>query len=352
MRHYLIVRAINMLLAQALACTSVRVRASGQSARCALRALLLLATALAPASLLAQAYPAQRITLVVPFAPGGTSDVLGRVIADKMKDTLGQNVMVELKPGAGGNIGAEYVARSRPDGYTVLYAGISLSTNVSLMKLGFDPRHDLVPVGGVAGIPHIVGTSAEGPFKTLKDLVGQARQQPGSVTYGSSGPGTGSHLAGELLGADFGLGMTHIPYKGAGAAYPDLIAGRISILIDLFDSAAANVRNGRVRALAVTSAQRSPSLPDVPTLAESGFPGYEFLTWQGLFVPAGTPPEAIQKLAAALDAALKSPEVRARLQQAGSVELPRGTQAFGRYFEADVARWARLVKNGTLAPQP
>ena len=297
-----------------------------------------------------ETFPAKPLTLVVPFAAGGTSDVLGRLIADKMKDTLGQNVLVELKPGAGGNIGGEYVARARPDGYTMLYAGISLSTNVSLMKMGFDPRRDLVPIGGVAAIPHIVGTAADGPFKGLGDLVTQARQSPGRLTYGSSGPGTGSHLAGELLAADFGLSMTHVPYKGAGAVYPDLVAGRISVLIDLFDSAMVHVKGGRVRALAVTSTRRSPALPDVPTLSEAGFAGYEFVTWQGLFAPTGTPPEVIRKLEGALEAALRSADVQARLQQAGSVELARGSTEFGRYYLADVERWARLVRNGKLAP--
>lgn len=314
------------------------------------RAALALLALCACAPLRAEVFPTRALTLVVPFAAGGTSDVLGRVIADRMKDTLGQNVIVELKPGAGGNIGGEYVARSRPDGYTMLYAGISLSTNVSLMKLSFDPRRDLVPVGGVAAIPHIVGTSAEGPYRTLADLVSQARQQPGKLTYASSGPGTGSHLAGELLGADFGLAMTHVPYKGAGAAYPDLVAGRISVLIDLYDSAMVHVKGGRVRPLAVTSTRRTPSLPDVPTLAESGFPGYEFVTWQGLFVPAGTPADAVKRLEGALDAALRSPEVQTRLQQAGSVELPRGAGDFGRFYQADVERWARLVRSGKLAP--
>jgi tripartite-type tricarboxylate transporter receptor subunit TctC len=312
----------------------------------------LIAAAMPCAAQAAEVYPARPVTLIVPFAAGGTSDVLGRLIADKMKDTLGQSVVVELKPGAGGNIGGEYVARSRPDGYTVLYAGISLSTNVSLMKLNFDPRRDLTPVGGVAAIPHIVGTSGEGPYKTINDLVSAARAQPGKLTYGSSGPGTGSHLAGELLNADYNLSMTHVPYKGAGAVYPDLIAERISVLIDLFDSAMVHVKSGRVRALAVTSLKRSPALPEVPTLAESGFPGYEFVTWQGLFAPAGTPPEALQKLEAGLDAALRSAEVRARLQQAGSVELARGAAGFGRYYQADVERWARLVKNGKIAALP
>ena len=305
-----------------------------------------------PAAHAAEPYPARPVSLIVPFAAGGTSDVLGRLIADKMKEPLGQSVVVELKPGAGGNIGGEYVAHSRPDGYTVLYAGISLSTNVSLMKMNFDPRRDLVPVGGVAAIPHIVGTAADGPYRTIAELLTAARQQPGKLTYGSSGPGTGSHLAGELLNADYGIAMTHVPYKGAGAVYPDLIAGRISVLIDLFDSAMVHVKGGRVRALAVTSSKRSPALLEVPTLAESGLPGYEFVTWQGLFVPTGTPPEAIHKLELALDAALKAPEVQARLQQAGSVELARGAAEFGRYYHADVERWARLVKNGKIAPLP
>jgi tripartite-type tricarboxylate transporter receptor subunit TctC len=321
--------------------------------RLAIRRFACLA-ALASAAAAAQAqYPAKPVTMIVPYAAGGSSDVLGRVIAIKMGEALGQNVMVDLKPGAGGNIGAEYVARqARPDGYMFLFGASSLASNVSLMKLGFDPRKDLAPVAGVTAIPNLMVTAADGPLKSLADVVAMARKQPGSVTYGSSGPGTGSHLSGELLNAGYAVPLTHIPYKGSGAVYPDLIAGRITVLFDAMGSALGQVKGGKVRALAITSSKRSPGFPDVPTIAESGFPGYELVTWFGFFAPAGTPPEAIDKLERATAAALLSPEVRDRLQQSGAEPIPVGSAEFGRYFDNDVERWAKLVKAGKIAPLP
>ena len=300
-----------------------------------------------------QAFPAKPVTMVVPYAAGGSSDVLGRLLAAKMGEALGQSVVVELKPGAGGNIGAEYVARqTRPDGYSFLFAASSLASNMSLMKLSFDPRRDLMPLAGVTAIPNLMVTSAEGPLKTVADAISMAKKTPGSVMYGSSGPGTGSHLAGELLAASFGLPLTHVPYKGSGAVYPDLIAGRITVLFDAMGSALGQVKGGKVRALAVTSSKRSPAFPEVPTLAESGFPGYEMVTWFGFFAPAGTPADAIEKLNAATARALQSPEVRERLQQSGAEPIPVGAAEFGKYFDNDVERWSRLVKAGKIAALP
>jgi tripartite-type tricarboxylate transporter receptor subunit TctC len=300
-----------------------------------------------------QAFPAKPVTMVVPYAAGGSSDVLGRLLALKMGEALGQSVVVELKPGAGGNIGAEYVARqTRADGYSFLFAASSLASNMSLMKLGFDPRRDLMPLAGVTAIPNLMVTSADGPLKNVADAIAMAKKAPGSVMYGSSGPGTGSHLAGELLAASFGVPLTHVPYKGSGAVYPDLIAGRITVLFDAMGSALGQVKGGKVRALAITSSKRSPAFPDVPTLAESGFPGYEMVTWFGFFAPAGTPPEAIEKLNAATARALQNAEVRERLQQSGAESIPVGAAEFGKYFDHDVERWARLVKAGKITALP
>jgi len=308
---------------------------------------------LTPAAAQADVYPAKPVTMVVPYAAGGSSDVLGRVLALKMGEALGQNVIIELKPGAGGNIGAEYVARqARPDGYMFLFGASSLASNVSLMKLPFDPKKDLLPLAGVTAIPNLMITAGDGPLKTFADFVAMARQAPGSVTYGSSGPGTGSHLAGELLSAGYGLSLTHVPYKGSGAVYPDLIAGRITVLFDAMGSALGQVKGGKVRALAITSSKRSPAFPDVPTIAESGFPGYEMVTWFGFFAPAGTPREMIEKLNDATARALQSAEVRDRLQQSGAEAIPVGAGEFGKYFDADVERWSRLVKAGKIAPLP
>src|SRR5689334_8174366 len=225
---------------------------------------------------LAQNFPSRPIVMVIPYAAGGSADVVGRLVANEMSKTLGQNVILELKPGAGGNIGAELVAKTaKPDGYTILLGSLSLSSNPSLMKLNFDPRKDLVAVAGIATLPNLMVTSAGGSIRTFKDAIAAARQKPGELTFGSSGPGTSSHLSGELLKAAAGIDMTHVPYKGSGAVYPDLMAGRVNFLFDLAGSAMGFIQGGKVRALATTAPRRSPALPDVPTIAET-FPGFEF----------------------------------------------------------------------------
>ena len=299
----------------------------------------------------AQGFPTRPVTMIVPYAPGGTAEVLGRPLAQEMSITLGRNVIVELRPGAGGNVGAEYVARvARPDGYTFLFAASSLATSVSLMKLPFDPRKDLEPVAGIAAIPNLVVISADSPLKSLGDVIKSARARPNELTFGSSGPGTGSHLAGELFKDAAGIQLLHVPYKGSGAVYPDLMAQRVTLLFDVMGSAVGQVQGGRVRALATTSKHRSQALPDVPTLAEQGFPNYEFVTWFGFFARTGTPPEALARLERATAAALQSPAVRERLSQIGSEPVPVPAGEFRKYFNDDVERWARMVREGKVAP--
>ncbi|MGD9944325.1 MAG: Bug family tripartite tricarboxylate transporter substrate binding protein, partial [Burkholderiaceae bacterium] len=206
------------------------------------------------------------------------------------------------------------------------------------------------PVAGIAAIPNLVVISADSPLKTLGDVVKAAKARPGELNFGSSGPGTGSHLAGELFKDAAGIQITHVPYKGSGAVYPDLIAQRVTLLFDVMGSAVGQVKGGKVRALATTSKRRSKALPDVPTIAEQGYPDYELVTWFGFFAPAGTPPEALAKLEQATAAALNSPAVRERLSQIGSEPVPVPAAAFGTYFNQDVELWARLVKQGKVAP--
>jgi tripartite-type tricarboxylate transporter receptor subunit TctC len=313
---------------------------------------LALAAALAGSfQAVAQEFPNRAVQMIVPYAAGGSADVLGRVIAQEMSKTLGQSVLPELKPGAGGNLGAEQVARnSRPDGYTFLFASVSLATSVSLSKLNFDPRRDLVPVAGVASIPSLMVTATDGPYKSFKDLVAAAKDKKSQISFGSSGNATGSHLVGELLKAAAGIDMLHVPYKGSGAVYPDLIAGRISILTDVMGSALGQVKGGKVRALAITSLQRSKSLPDVPTIAEQGYPGFEFGTWFGFFAPAATPPEVVKKLEGAVLQALNTEAVKERLDAAAAQLLPGPGQAFGKWYLGDVERWAKLVREGRIQP--
>ena len=289
---------------------------------------------LSAAAAQAQPFPNRFVTLVVPYAAGGTAEVVARPLAAEMAKTLGQNVVVELRPGAGGNIGAELVAKSaRPDGYTLLFASLSLATNVSLMKLNFDPRKDLAAVAGVATFPNLLVVGADSPVKSVSELITLAKQKPGAVTFGSSGPGTSSHLAGELLRAAAGIDLTHVPYKGSGAVYPDLIGGRISMLFDLAGSAVGFVNGGKVRAIATTGRRRSSSLPEVPTIAESGFPGFEFGAWLGSFVPAGTPREAITRLEQSTLQAIQIPAMKERFVQMAGEPIPSTAADFGRFFQ-------------------
>jgi tripartite-type tricarboxylate transporter receptor subunit TctC len=299
----------------------------------------------------AEAFPSKPLVMIVPYAAGGTGDVLGRVLAREMSQALGQQVLVELRPGAGGNLGAQYVAKvANPDGYTFLFAASSLATNTSLMKLSFDPRKDLSPIAGIAAIPHLVVTSPASPFKSLADVVKTAKSSGEPITFGSSGLGTGSHLAGELFKSKAGINMLHVPYKGSGAVYPDLIGQRINLLFDVMGSAVGQVQSGNVRALAITSKVRSKALPDVPTVAEQGFPDYDYYTWFGIFAPAGAPAEAKAKLEQAALAAVQSPAVLKLLSQVGSEDVPHSAEKFGAFFNNDIAKWARMVKDGAVAP--
>jgi len=313
-------------------------------------AVLGLLTAALPQSW-AQSFPSRPVVMIVPYAAGGSADVVGRLLAAEMSKTLGQNVVLELKPGAGGNIGAELVAKTtRADGYTILLASLSLSSNVSLMKLNFDPRKDLVAVAGIATLPNLMVTAADGPYRSFKDAIAAARQKPGALTYGSSGLGTSSHLTGELLNAAAGIELMHIPYKGSGAVYPDLLSGRVQFLFDLAGSAIGQVQSGKVRALATTAAQRSAQLPDVPTIAENGYPGFEFGAYLALFAPAAVPKEAIARLEAAAARGIQSPLLRERLVQMAADPVPVGASEFQRYFNDDVERFAKLVREGKLKP--
>lgn len=288
--------------------------------------------------------------MIVPYAGGGASDTLARVLAKKMGDALGQSVIVELRPGAGGHIGATYVARqAKPDGYTILFAASSLASNVSLLKRGFEPRKELAAIAGVASIPNLMVTSADGPDKSAADMLNRAKKDPNAITFGSSGLGTGSHLTGELLMAASGLRMTHVPYKGSGLVYQDLISGRVSVLFDVTASSIPQLQGGKVRALAVTSRKRVPVLPNVPTLSEL-LPGFEMATWFGMFAPAGTPQDILEKLSEATRSAVQSPEMQERLKPIGAEPIPTKPAEFAKYFAADVAVWEDLVKRGKISP--
>ena len=316
-----------------------------------MRRLMFVLLALASAHAFAQGFPARPITMIVPYAAGGSADVVARPLAAEMSKVLGENVVVELRPGAGGNIGAEYVAKSaRPDGYTILLASLSLATNVSLMKLNFDPRKDLTAIGGICTFPNVLVVSAQDPARTVQDIVVRARAEPGKLTFGSSGPGTSSHLAGELLSAAANIQLVHVPYKGSGAVYPDLIARRVTMLFDLSGSASGHIKGGQVKALATTGAKRAAALPEIPTFAESGFPGFEFGAWLGLFAPNEAPREALSRLEQATLQAIATSDMKARLAQMGGESVPARAAEFWKFFDRDIERYARLVREGKVKP--
>jgi tripartite-type tricarboxylate transporter receptor subunit TctC len=250
-----------------------------------------------------------------------------------MSEQLGQPVVVELRAGAGGNIGATHVAMTLPaDGYALLFASISLATSVAVGTLPFDPLRDLVAVAGVGAVPSLLVVSPQSPYRDLRALLAAARERPGRLSYGSSGLATASHLSGELLAAQAGVQMLHVPYRGSGAVYPDLIAGRIDFLLDAMGSSAGQVRQGAVRALGVTS----------PVRVEA------FHTWLGFFARTGAPPEALRRLEAAALAALQAPAVRERLAQAAAIPIPGPGAEFAGYYHADVERWTALARSGHL----
>ncbi len=295
------------------------------------------------------AWPDRPITMVVPYAAGGSADVIARVMAPEMASMLGQPVVVELRPGAGGNIGAAHVASSaRADGHTFLLGSVSLATGPAISTLTFDPIHDLVPMGGIGAVPNLVVVGPGSPFHSIADVLAAARARPGTVSYGSSGLGTGSHLAGELLAASAGVELLHVPYRGSGAVYPDLIAQRISMLLDGMGSAIGQVQSGTVRAIGISATTRSDILPNVPTIAEQGVPGYEFSLWLGFFVRTGTPPDVLARLEAAHRRALHAPQVQERLRQAAAQPIPEDAAGFATYFRANAALWADLVARGKL----
>jgi tripartite-type tricarboxylate transporter receptor subunit TctC len=297
-------------------------------------------------NLSAQNYPNKPIKMVVPYAAGGSADILSRPISIAMGQALGQTVFTELRPGAGGNIGAEFVAKSAPDGYTLLFASLSLSTSVSFAKLNFDPRSDLKAIAGIATLPSVLLVSGKSNIKNFDDLINEAKKS--NVNFASAGPTTGSHLFGELIKSRSKTDMAHIPYKGSGAAYPDLIAGRITFMFDVMGSALPQVKSGQVRAIAVTSTKRSSALPDVPTLNELGYPGFDVGTWFGIFAPSAIPTAIQNRLEEAFLAALNTPEVINQLASVMAEPVPRKGADFGRWYLEDTEKWAKLAKEGAV----
>jgi tripartite-type tricarboxylate transporter receptor subunit TctC len=305
---------------------------------------LALAAPLAAADTAAQ-YPSKPIHLVVPFPPGGTTDILARDVAQKLSETWHQQVIVENRPGAGGNIGADLVAKAAPDGYTLVMGTVGThAINPSLYKkMPYDHVKDFAPVILVAGVPNVLVVNPSLPVHSVQELIAYAKANPGKLNFASSGNGTSIHLSGELFKAMTGVQMTHVPYKGSAPALTDLMGGQVQLMFDNLPSSLGFIKAGKLRALAVTSAARSATLPDLPTIAESGLPGFEASSWFGVLAPAGTPRDVVQKLNHAIAAWLATDDAKQRLLAQGAIAAGGSPESFAKHIDAETTKWAKVV---------
>ena len=292
------------------------------------------------------AYPTKPVKLVVPFPPGGSLDIAGRLIAQKLTEMWGQSVVVENKPGAGGNIGADFVAKSSPDGYTILLGALSThAVNPSLYKtMPYDAAKDFAPITLIAITPNVLVVNASLPVNSAREFLAYAKANPGKLAFGSGSNGSAGHLAGELFKVETGTDAVHVPFKGGAPATQALLAGDTQFMFDNLANAMAQVKAGKIKALAVTTAQRSSLVPDLPTMAEAGLPGFDISTWYGLFAPAGTPPSIVAKWNADVTKILTSPDVRAKLVADGADPSPDTPEQFKEFIAKELAKYARIVK--------
>ena len=293
----------------------------------------------------AQSYPVKPVRMIIPYPPGGGTDFFARTLGAKLSESLGQPLVMEQRPGAGGVIGADVAAKAAPDGYTLLIGQASnLAINQHLMgKLPYDPVRDFSPVTLIGGSPNLLVVHPSLPVRTVKDLVALARAKPGAINYASAGNGSPGHLAAEYFKRTAKIDLVHVPYKGANPALMDVLAGHASLYFTSPVSAQALVQSGRLRQIAVTSAKRFPPLPDVPTIAESGYPGYEVIAWFGLLVPAATPADLVNRANADTAAALKSADVRQRMANEGMEPVGNSPREFGAFLASELKKWGRVV---------
>ena len=294
----------------------------------------------------AQAFPSKPVKLVIPFPPGGSLDAVGRAIADKLTQMWGQSVVVDNKPGAGGNIGADFVAKSPPDGYTVVMGALSThAVNPSLYpKMPYDAVKDFAPISLVAITPNVLVVNPTLPVNSVKDLIAYAKANPGKLSFGSGSNGSAGHLAGELFKVDTGTDMVHIPFKGGAPALQALLAGDTQLMFDNLANSMQQVKAGKLKALAVTTEKRSALVPDLPTMAESGVPGFDISTWFGIMAPAGTPPEVIAKWNTDLVTVLNSADMREKMTAQGAEAAPMTPAEFSAFIARELAKYARIVK--------
>jgi tripartite-type tricarboxylate transporter receptor subunit TctC len=299
----------------------------------------------------AQGYPARALSLVVPYPPGGSADILARLVGQKLSVRLAQPVLVENKGGAGTAIGAKAVAQSAPDGYTLLLGTVSSQAiNPSMNKVGYDPVKDFVAVSPVAAIPFVLVANPTLPVNSVAELVAMAKAQPGKLAYASAGLGTSNHLAGELLAGRAKIQMLHVPYKGSAPALSDVVGGQVPLMFDLITTSLPMLQAGKIKALAVTSRMRSALLPNVPTVSESGVPDYEVSAWFGVFAPTGTPQSVVARLNAELTAILQAPDMQKHLRELGAEPETSTADAYGRYVRDEAQKWSAVVHQAGLAP--
>ena len=314
------------------------------AACCAALGLVLAGTLVAPAS--AQTWPAKPIKLVIPFPAGGGTDIIGRALGQKLASNTGWTIVVDNKPGSGGNIGVDAAAKSAPDGYTVVLGQTSnLAINPTLYaKLPYDPVKDLTPVSMVASAPLVIVVGADSPYKTLADLVAGARSKPAAINFATSGNGTVAHLAMEQFQNTANVKMTHVPYKGASQGLTDVIGGQVQVYVSSVPTLVGHIKGGKIRALAVTSTKRTDDLPQVPTVAESGYKGFDAVTWFGIAGPARLPKDVVGKLNAEINKALLSPDLLKKLSDQGADVAGSTPEQFGKLIQDDIARWGAVVK--------
>ena len=304
-----------------------------------------LATAMVVPAAAMAAYPDRPVRIIVGFSAGGTTDIVARIMAKELTESLGQTFVVENKPGAGSNIGAEQASRAAPDGYTLYFAAVTNAINYTLYpNLSFDLLKDFAPVAMGAQVPNLLVVNPNLPVKSVQELVAHAKANPGKLAFASSGSGTSIHMAGELFKIQAGIDVLHVPYRGSAPALTDLIGGQVQYDFDNMPAAWPHVQSGKLRALAVTTAERSPTAPDIPTMKESGFPDFNVSSWFGLLAPAGTPPDVIAKLNDVIVKAQDKPNVQENFKQLGAVGAKQSPAEFGAFVKAEVEKWGPVVK--------
>ncbi len=310
-----------------------------------LRTLLVTTLALLPLSAPAQTYPTKPVAIIVPYAAGGSLDVVTRILARSLTTRLGQTVLVENRAGAGSNIGAAYVAKSTPDGYTLFLASPATAINVSLYgKLNYDPEKDLTPVSLLTAVPSVLLVHPSAPYKSIAELVAHAKQNPGKLNYSSGGAGSSEHLGSEMFKFYAGVDVTHIPYKGGAPALADLMGGQVTMMFSNRIGALPHIRSGKLRALGVADGVRSPQLPEVPTFVEAGYPDLKVLVWSGIMAPTGTPAAIVNRLHAVITEAMQAPEMKAQMDDMGVTIASGGPAQFGEFLKSQIAQWRPIVK--------